>query len=72
MFCGEAGFGQVDNPFVAAVNTCMQLTGNWGPGAGWGAGAGAVLEGVGAMGVAGTVDCPEARVELLGILDGTF
>ena len=38
-----------------------------------GAGAGAVLvEGVGAMGVAGTVDCQDAGVEVLEKLDGTF
>ena len=57
MFWGEGGFGQVDNPFVGLVYTCMYVVGGLGPGAGSGAGAGAVLvEGVGAMGVAGTID----------------
>ena len=59
---------------VQSIHVCRWLD-CWGPGAGWGAGAGAsaVLEGgVGAMGVAGAVDCPEARVEVLGMLDGTF
>ena len=49
------------------------MVGRLGPGAGWGAGTGAVLvEGVGAMGVAGTVGWLEAGVEVLEKLDGTF
>ena len=40
------------------------------PGAGLGAGV--LVEGVGIMDVAGTVDWPEAGVEVLEKLDGTF
>ena len=44
----------------------------WRLGPGCWVGAGAVLVGVGAMGVAGTVDWLEAGVEVLEKLDGTF
>ena len=57
---------------VQSIHVSMWLEG-WGLGAGLGAGAGAVLvEGVGAMGVAGTVDWLEAGTEVLKKLDGTF
>ena len=57
---------------VWSIHVCNWLE-CWGLGAGWGAGVGAVLvEGMGAMSEAGTVDCLEAGVEVLEKLDGTF
>ena len=66
----RGGFGQVDYPFVGAVCTCIPVAGGWEPGCWVGICYGG--EGVGAMGVAGTVFWLEAGVEVLETLDGTF
>ena len=55
---------------VQSIHVCSWLD-CWSPGVGWGAGAGAGRR-CGAVGVAGTVECLEDAVEVLGKLDGTF
>ena len=79
-FCGSDNCSRVrgvldklmTHLLMQSIHVCMRLEG-WDLGAEMGAGVGAVLvEGVGAMGVAGTVDWLEAGVEVLEKLDGMF